>query len=73
MNILEKYKNTVVQLYDWYAELDYYEIKVTIYGATLISVTNINYEKININKLNEIAPANSQFFDNVIFFLFIHS
>lgn len=64
INTLKNYKISVEQLYAPYAELEHYETEVTIDGTTLTSTANINYEKIDVDKLIEIDSANSQLFDN---------
>lgn len=60
-NLLQTYKNSVEELYEPYNSLDYYDTKVTIDGNTLTSIAEIDYEKIDTDKLIEIDSANASF------------
>lgn len=62
--ILETYKSAAEKLYAPYKKIDYYDTKVTIEGNTLTSTADINYEKIDVDKLTEIDSANKQIFTN---------
>lgn len=56
---LETYKKTVENLYSPYKGIDYYEYDVSINGNTLTSKTNINYEKVDTDKLIKVDSANA--------------
>lgn len=60
--VLDTYKSAVEQLYAPYEKLDYYDTKVTIEGNTMTSTADINYEKIDVDKLIELDSANKQMF-----------
>lgn len=55
---LNTYKETVENLYSPYKDVEHYNYEVKIDGNTLTSTTNINYEKIDTEKLIEIDSAN---------------
>ena len=54
---LEEYRTTLKELYSDYNELDYYENNISIKDTTLNSVTTINYQKIDMEKLIEIDSS----------------
>ncbi len=49
--VLDTYKSTVEELYKPYKDIKYYDTKVTIDGDTMTSTADINYEKIDMDKL----------------------
>ena len=51
-------------LYKEYKDLDYYKHNINIKNKTLTSTTNINYKKIDTDKLIEIEPGNKQLIEN---------
>ncbi|MCI8498717.1 MAG: YehR family protein [Bacilli bacterium] len=61
---LETYKTTVESLYSPYDDVEHYNYEVKIDGDTLISKTEINYEKIDTKKLIEIDSANENLIKN---------
>ncbi len=56
---LETYQEKIEELYQGYQGLDYYENKTSIKGNTLTSTTNINYSKVDTDKLIEIDDGNA--------------
>lgn len=56
--ILEAYKEQVEKLYSSYADVEHYDYNVTIDGNTLTSKTDIDYSKIDTDKMIEIDSAN---------------
>ena len=61
---LEKYKTYFELLYSKYYELNYYDNKVVLENKKLISTTNINYKKIDKDKLISIDSNNKNLFTN---------
>lgn len=61
-SVLDTYKSKVEELYALYEKIDYYNTKVTIEGNTMTSTADIDYEKIDVNKLIEIDSAAAQLF-----------
>lgn len=61
---LETFKKSVLKMYAPYKDVEHYNYEVTIEGNTLISKTDIDYSKINMDKLIEIDPNNSQIIKN---------
>lgn len=62
--VLETYKNSVESIYSPYKDVEYYNYNVEINGDTLTSTTNINYSKIDTDKLIEIDSANATLIKN---------
>ena len=60
-SILEKYKTSVESLYSPYQDVEYYNYSVEISDDTLISKTEIDYLKVDTNKLIEIDSNNATF------------
>lgn len=56
--VLETFKEQVEELYSPYKDVEHYEYDVKIDGKKLVSTTNINYEKVDTNKLIEIDENN---------------
>lgn len=56
--VLETFKKQVEDLYTPYKDVEHYEYDVKIDGKKLVSTTNINYEKVDTNKLIEIDENN---------------
>ena len=59
-NILDTYKEQVETIYNSYKDVKYYEYNVEIVDNKLISTVDINYEKIDTDKLLEIDSSNGQ-------------
>lgn len=57
---LDTYKEQIEKIYSPYKDVKYYQYNVTIDGNKLISTVDINYEKIDTDKLIKIDSANSQ-------------
>ncbi len=61
---LNAFKENVEKMYAPYKDIEEYKYEVTVDGNTLISKTDINYEKIDMDKLIEVDSANSQIIKN---------
>jgi len=61
---LNKFKATAEEIYAPYKDVEHYNYEVIIEGNTLISKTDIEYSKINMDKLIEIDASNSQIIKN---------
>lgn len=61
---LEVYEERIQELYQGYQGIDYYENKTEIKGNTLTSTTNINYEKVDTDKLIEVDSDNGGIIKN---------
>ncbi len=61
---LETYKQMVEQNYEPFDEVEYYNYSVKIDGDTLISTTDIDYSKIDIDKVLQIDPSSSALIKN---------
>lgn len=59
-SMLEQYKTMVEETYSPYKDVKYYEYNVSVDGNTLTSIAEIDYEKIDTDKMIEIDSANSQ-------------
>lgn len=59
-DILNTYKEQIESLYSPYQDVDYYEYNVEIQDNKLTSTVDINYEKVDTDKLFEIDSANGQ-------------
>ena len=57
-DILNTYKEQIESLYSPYQDVDYYEYNVEIQDNKLTSTVDINYEKVDTDKLLEIDSAN---------------
>ena len=57
---LNTYKEQIEKIYNPYKDVKYYQYDVRIDGNKLISTVDINYEKIDTDKLIKIDSANSQ-------------
>lgn len=57
---LDTYKTTVENTYAPYKDVEHYNYNVTVDGNTLTSTVEIDYSKIDTNKMIEIDSANSQ-------------
>lgn len=57
--VLETYKNQVESIYSPYKDIEHYNYNVEINGNTLTSTTNIDYSKIDTDKLIAIDSANA--------------
>ncbi len=61
---LNTYKEQIENIYKPYKDIEYYTYNVTIDGNKLVSTVDINYAKIDTDKLLEIDSANSQLINN---------
>ncbi len=57
---LNTYKEQIENIYKPYKDIEYYTYNVTIDNNKLVSTVDINYAKIDTDKLIEIDSANSQ-------------
>ena len=57
---LKGYKEQIEKVYEPYKNVKFYNYNIAIRGNKLISKVDINYSKIDTNKLIEIDKANSQ-------------
>lgn len=62
--LLKEYKTSLELVYSKYANLKYYDNSVTIKNNKLVSKTNINYQKININKFVALDNNNRKLLTN---------
>lgn len=58
---LEEYRGQIEKIYSPYSDLDYYDYSVSIDGNTLTSESNIDYSRVDTNRMILIDDANSQF------------
>lgn len=58
-SVLDNYKMYLENIYANYKNLDYYDNIIVINDKKLISTTNINYKKIDTDKLIDIDQSNS--------------
>lgn len=58
--LLETYKNSIESLYSPYKDIDHYNYNVIIEDETLTSTTDIDYSKIDTDKLIKVDSANKQ-------------
>lgn len=58
--VLDAYQEQIESIYSPYKDIDYYEYDVSIEDNKLTSTVDINYEKIDTDKLLEIDSANGQ-------------
>lgn len=56
---LQAYKSLLDDSYEAYKDIEYYDYKIEIKGDTLISDININYAKIDTDRLIEIDSSNA--------------
>lgn len=61
---LETIKQTVETTYAPYNELDHYDTKVTVEGNVLTSTADIDYSKVDTEKMIKIDSANGQMIKN---------
>ena len=59
-DILNSYKTQIESLYSPYNDIEYYEYNVKVEDNKLTSTVDINYEKVDTDKLLEIDSANGQ-------------
>lgn len=57
--VLEAYNSSVESIYSPYKNIEHYNYNVEISGNTLTSTTNIDYSKIDTDKLIEIDSTNA--------------
>ncbi len=57
-DVLETYRKTVEAQYEPYKDIEHYEYNVTVDGNVLTSTANIDYSKIDTNKMLEVDSAN---------------
>lgn len=58
--LLETYKSSIESLYSPYKDIEHYNYNVTIKDDTLTSTTDIDYSKIDTDKLINVDSANKQ-------------
>ena len=58
--LLETYKSSIESLYSPYKDIEHYNYNVTIKDDTLTSTTDIDYSKIDTDKLIKVDSANKQ-------------
>ena len=63
-DILNTYKEQIESLYSPYKDIEYYDYNVAIADNKLTSTVDINYEKVDTDKLLEIDSANEQLIKN---------
>ena len=63
-DILNTYKEQIESLYSPYKDIEYYDYNVAITDNKLTSTVDINYEKVDTDKLLEIDSANEQLIKN---------
>lgn len=61
---LETYKKSIEQTYAPFDNIEYYDYSVSIDGNTLISTTDIDYSRIDINKIIEIDSSSRTLIKN---------
>ena len=59
-DILNTYKEQIESLYSPYKDVEYYDYNVDVVDNKLTSTVDINYEKVDTDKLLEIDSANGQ-------------
>lgn len=59
-DILNTYKDQIESLYSPYKDVEYYEYNVDVTDNKLTSTVDINYAKVDTDKLLEIDSANGQ-------------
>lgn len=59
---LELYKEQVEKTYAPYTDIEYYDTNVTIDGDVLTSTADIDYSKIDVDKMIEVDSANQNLF-----------
>ncbi len=62
--LLKEYKEVLETTYSLYQNLKYYSNNIIIKNNTIISTTNINYEKIDLEKFFRIDHKNKYLFKN---------
>lgn len=62
--VLETYKKTVEETYSPFDNVEYYDYSIKIDGNTLISTTDINYSKIDIEKILKIDSSSATLIKN---------
>lgn len=63
-DILNSYKEQIESLYSPYKNINFYDYNVEIKDNKLTSIVDINYEKVDTDKLLEIDSANGQLIKN---------
>jgi len=58
-SVLEYYEDMLTNMYAPYLELKYYDNEVAIEGNTLISRTEVDYSKVDTNKMIELDSSNA--------------
>lgn len=60
--LLKEYKEVLEATYSSYQNLEYYSNSIIVKNNTIISTTNINYEKIDLDKFFSIDHKNKSLF-----------
>lgn len=63
-NVLATYKKKVEETYAPFDAVEYYNYNVEIDGNTLVSTTDIDYSKIDVDRVIEIDPSSSSLIKN---------
>lgn len=63
-NVLATYKKKVEETYAPFDAVEYYNYNVEIDGNTLVSTTDIDYSKIDVDKVIKIDPSSSSLIKN---------
>ena len=61
---LKSYKDAYENVFKNYKDIDYYDNKVEQNGNTVSSVTVINYNKVDVNKIIELEGKEDNIFDD---------
>lgn len=63
-DLLKDYKFTLDSIYSKYRNFDNYSNKVILEKNKIISITNINYQKLDVDEFIKIDKNNKNLFDN---------
>lgn len=63
-SILNTYKSAYEKSYSPYKDIEYYDNKITIDGNTLTSEVNIDYTKVDIDKLIELEGEKDNIYED---------
>ena len=63
-NLLLEYRDNLKSMYSLYNDIKYYDNSVKLKNDTVTSITEINYKKIDTNKLIELDTSNKYLINN---------
>jgi uncharacterized lipoprotein YehR (DUF1307 family) len=63
-DMLEEYKSSLELLYSKYNDLEYYNNSISLNNNKLVTITNINYKKLDFNKFIELDNGNKDILVN---------